>query len=316
MTPSTPPSLNGLYRSSLATYDRGAVWRKPFYLALWAVITATTWLTLLLAIVGLATDHQTWLADWVIKDFLAVSGSVIALLTVLQTVLGLRGRWLAYRGAAEELRRTYMLYRAGLRPFDVPNPDPVFTRTIHDIRSIADTPKDWCSQLRLWWSYFQDLWRLPPELRGSLPSTPDQDIQPRPLTDEDVLNGRLRNQRRWYVRKARRYVCLFLLLQTTLILLSGCNVVYVLLYGRQLWLVAAVMTVSLGLIACRDFLDWGPLFIRYLVTARNLKELDEAYRARRRPFDHPDEAERRRRLVDRVEQTLSSEFQAWSVTRR
>ena len=93
-------------------------------------------------------------------------------------------------------------------------------------------------------------------------------------------------------------------------------VLHVLLYGRELWLVAAIMTVSLGLIACRDFLDWGPLFIRYLVAAGNLKEMEDAYLAGRVPFDQGDEAERRRRLVEQVEQTLSSEFQTWSITRR
>jgi hypothetical protein len=44
--------------------------------------------------------------------------------------------------------------------------------------------------------------------------------------------------------------------------------------------------------------------------------MEEAYLAARVPFDQADAAERRRRLVDQVEQTLSSEFQYWSLTRR
>src|SRR5215831_21060283 len=118
MTPASPTPLNDLYRSYLARYDAGAVQRKRGYLVLWMVITLTTWLTLLLAIAGMAAGHQAWLPDWVINRFLSVSGSVVVALTVLQTVLGLQARWLAYRGAAERLRRTCMLFRAGLPPFD------------------------------------------------------------------------------------------------------------------------------------------------------------------------------------------------------
>ena len=117
-------------------------------------------------------------------------------------------------------------------------------------------------------------------------------------------------------RKSRRYFRLYLLFQSTLVTLSAYNVWHVLAYGRELWLIAAITTISLGLIAFRDFLDLGPLFVRYLQTAGNLKEMEEAYLAGRVPFDQGDAAERRRRLVDQVEQTLASEFQYWSVTRR
>ena len=316
MTPPSPTPLNDLYRSYLEKYDTGAVRRKRGYLVLWMVITVTTWLTLLLAIAGMATGHQAWLPDWVINRFLSVSGSIVTGLTVVQTVLGLQARWLAYRGAAERLRRTCMLYRAGLPPFDAADADTVFEQAIRDISSIADTHKGRRFQGRFEWSYVWDLLRTPPELGRDLPSTPDEGVLPRPLADADVLDGRLRNQRRWYVRKSRRYFRLYILLQATLVGLSAYNVGHILLYGRELWLVAGIMTVSLGLIACRDFLDWGPLFIRYLVTAGNLKEMEEAYLAGRVPFDQGDEAERRRRLVEQVEQTLSSEFQSWSITRR
>jgi hypothetical protein len=316
MTPPSPTPLNDLYRSYLAKYDAGAVRRKRGYLVLWMVITVTTWLTLLLAIGGMAAGHQAWLPDWVINRFLSVSGSVVVALTVLQTVLGLQARWLAYRGAAERLRRTCMLYRAGLPPFDGPDADTLFEQTIRDISSIADTHKGRRFQGRFEWSYVWDLLRLPPELCRRFPSAPDQGVTPRPLADGDVLDGRLRNQRLWYVRKSRRYFRLYVLFQVALVGLSAYNVGHVLVYGRELWLVAFIMTVSLGLIAARDFLDWGPLFIRYLVTAGNLKEMEEAYLAGRVPFDQGDEAERRRRLVEQVEQVLSSEFQSWSVTRR
>ena len=94
------------------------------------------------------------------------------------------------------------------------------------------------------------------------------------------------------------------------------NVLHVPLAHRIFWVVAVTTTVSLGLIALRDFLDWGPLFARYLQTAGNLKEIEDAYLNGKPPFDQADEAERRRRLVEQVEQTLSSEFQYWYVTRR
>jgi hypothetical protein len=316
MTPRSPTPLNELYLSYLAKYDAGAVRRKRGYQLLWMVITVTTWLTLLLAVVGLATGHQAWLPDWVINRFLSVSGSVVTGLTVLQTVLGLQARWLAYRGAAERLRRTAMLYRAGLPPFDGADADGLFEQTVRDIGSIADTHKGRRFQGRFEWSYLWDLLRLPPDLRRRFPSAPDRGVAPRPLSNGDVLDGRLRHQRLWYVRKSRRYFRLFVVLQATLVGLSAYNVGHILLYGREPWLIAVIMTVSLGLIACRDFLDWGPLFIRYLVTAGNLKELEEAYLTGRPPFDQGDGAERRRRLVEQVEQVLASEFQSWSVTRR
>lgn len=317
MTPAGPPSLNAQYLECLRRYDRGAVRRKRWYVLVWMTITVTTWLTLLLAVLGMRPGHQQWLPDWPINAFLSVSGSVVTALTVLQTVLGLQARWLAYRGAAERLRRTCMLYRAGLPPFDGPGADLAFEQALRDISSIADARKGRPFQGRFAWSYVWDLLRTPPELAAGLACTPDEGIVPRPLTrDEEVLGGRLRHQRRWYLGKARRYFRRYLLLQAALVGLSAYNVGHVLVHGREYWLVAVIQTVSLGLIACRDFLDWGPLFVRYLQTAGNLKEMEEAFLAGRVPFDQGDEAERRRQLVDQVEQTLSSEFQYWSVTRR
>jgi hypothetical protein len=316
MTPGST-RLDDLYLAYLRKYDRGAVRRKQGYQLVWITITATTWLTLLLSVIGMYTGHQNWMPDWAINGFLSVSGTLVTGLTILQTVLGLQARWLAYRGAAERLRRTCMLYRAGLPPFDGPHAGEAFEQALRDISSIADTRKGRPFQGRFEWSYVWDLLRMPGELARNLPSTPDVGVAPPGLLrDEDVLEGRLRNQRRWYVRKARRYFRLYVLLQTTLVVLSAYNVLHVLAYGRELFLVAAITTVSLGLIACRDFLDWGPLFVRYLQTAGNLKEMEEAYLAGRVPFDHGDEAERRRRLVDQVEQTLASEFQYWALTRR
>jgi hypothetical protein len=210
-----------------------------------------------------------------------------------------------------------MLYRAGLPPFEGAGADEAFEQALRDISSIADTRKGRPFQGRFQWSYVWDLLRMPPELTRDLPSTPDRGALPRALVrDEDVLEGRLRHQRRWYVRKSRRYFRLYLLFQVLLVGLSAYNVWHILMYGRELFLIAVITTVSLGLIACRDFLDLGPLFVRYLQTAGNLKEMEEAYLATRVPFDQADEAERRRRLVDQVEQTLSSEFQYWSLTRR
>jgi hypothetical protein len=317
MTPAGPPSLNEQYLECLRRYDRGAVRRKRWYVLVWMTITITTWLTLLLAVLGMRPGHQQWLPDWLINAFLSAAGTVITGLTVLQTVLGLQARWLAYRGAAERLRRTCMLYRAGLPPFDVPGADEAFEQALRDISSIAEARKGRPFQGRFEWSYVWDLLKTPPELAAGLPSTPDEGIAPRPLTrDEEVLGGRLRNQRRWYLARSRRYFRRYLLLQAALVGLSAYNVWHVLAYGREYWLVAVIQTVSLGLIACRDFLDWGPLFVRYLQTAGNLKEMEEAFLAGRVPFDQDDGAERRRRLVDQLEQTLSSEFQYWSVTRR
>jgi hypothetical protein len=317
MAATPAPSLNDRYRQYLLRYDRGAVSRKRAYQFVWLSVAILTWLTLLVAILGTEFEYMPWFERPIVDHAISGFGGIVVVLIVAQTTLGLQGRWLAYRAAAERLRRACMAYRAGLPPFDRPDATAELDRTMADIAAIADTQRGRPFYERFSWTYIWDLLRIPPDVRRLFPSTPDEGLALGPIAkDGEILDGRLRNQRRWYVRKSRRYFRLYLLFQLAIISCSVANVLHVLLLHRVFWVVAVTTTLSLGLIALRDFLDFGPLFIRYLQTAGNLKEIEDAYLTRKPPFEQADETERRRRLVEQVEQTLSSEFQYWYVTRR
>jgi hypothetical protein len=310
-------SLNDRYRHYLHRYDRGAVSRKRWYQLVWLTVAILTWLTLLVAILGTEFEYMPWFDRPIVDHTISVFGAILVVLIVAQTTLGLQGRWLSYRAAAERLRRACMAYRAGLPPFDRPDAAAELERTMADIAAIADTQRGRPFYERFSWAYIWDLLVIPPDVRQPFPSTPDEGLALGPIgKDGEVLDGRLRNQRRWYVRKSRRYFRLYLLFQLAIISCSVANVLHVLLFHRVFWVVAVTTTLSLGLIALRDFLDFGPLFLRYLQTAGNLKEMEDAYLNGKAPFDVKDDGERRRRLVEQVEQTLSSEFQYWYVTRR
>jgi hypothetical protein len=310
-------SLNDRYRRYLHRYDHGAVSRKRWYQFVWLTIAILTWLTLLVAILGTEFEYMPWFDRPIVDHAISAFGGVVVVLIIAQTTLGLQGRWLAYRAAAERLRRACMAYRAGLPPFDKPDAAAELERTMADIAAIADTQRGQPFYERFSWAYIWDLLVIPTDVRQPFPNTPDEGLALGPIgKDDEVLDGRLRNQRRWYVRKSRRYFRLYLLFQLAIILCSVANMLHVLLLHRIFWVVAVTTTLSLGLIALRDFLDFGPLFIRYLQTAGNLKEIEDAYLTGKPPFDVKDEADRRRRLVEQVEQTLSSEFQYWYVTRR
>jgi SMODS and SLOG-associating 2TM effector domain 1/Protein of unknown function (DUF4231) len=325
MASTADQALNQLYREHLDKFDRGAVRRKWRYQFVWVTVTSLTWLTLLLAILGTAFEThdfegQTWLdrpvVNFAVNQAISAFGLLVIGLTVAQTTLGLQGRWLAYRAAAERLRRTCMLYRARLPPFDGADARTLLERTVADISGLAENWKARHFRKFFTWSFLRELLAVPPG-KQPLPSTPDEGVAAgQVLTEAEVLDGRLRNQRRWYLRKSQLYARRYLLFQFLIVACSVANVLHVLLYHRVFWVVAVTTTVSLGLIACRDFLDWGPLFVRYRQTADNLKEIEDAYLRRKPPFDSPDAAEGLRRLTEQVEQTLSNEFQYWYVTRR
>jgi hypothetical protein len=325
MEPSKLNTLNDQYKEHLARYDKGAVQRKWARQFVWMTITSLTWLTLLVSIIGVTLEEYALQLDpdlvksWVttIKHLISVFGVLVIGLTVAQTTFGLQGKWLAYRAAAENLRRTCMLFRCGLPPFNGPDAEQVLERAIADINDVADHPRVPRFKNFFTWDYLRDLLVMPPDLKRSFPNTPEQGLNVGPIVkEEEVLDGRLRNQRQWYLRKSQRYALRYLVFQVAIVLCSVINILHVLILGRILWIVAITTTVSLGLMACRDFLDWGPLFLRYRQTADNLKEIEQAYLGRKPPFDSGDAGELRRRLAEQVEATLSSEFQYWYVTRR
>jgi SMODS and SLOG-associating 2TM effector domain 1 len=325
--PADLESLDALYKEKLNHFDKGAVVRKWRYQALWVTITGLTFLNLVLAALSEHFDKEAWfrggfetaLFNKTLANVLfSLFGLAIIGLTVFQTRAGLQSRWLSYRGAAERLRRNCMLFRAGLPPFDGDQPVAMFRKVLEEICQVADRQDSPEGSQRFNWRQAWALWNMPQEAGRSAPSAPDQGLLLGPLRDPaEVLDGRLHNQRQWYLRKARSYFRDYLVIQLGIVLCSAVNILHFFALGERLfWLVVVSTTISLGLIACRDFLDWGPLFVRYLQTATNLKTIEEAYLERQPPFDMPSDAERLKKLAEQVEQTLAMEFQYWIYTRR
>src|SRR6266511_4084872 len=196
MTAPADPVLDDLYHAHLARFDRGAVRRKWWYQFVWVTVTSLTWLTLLLAILGTAFEThdfegQTWLdrpnVNFAVNHIISVFGLLVIGLTVAQTTLGLQGRWLAYRAAAEQLRRTCMLYRAALPPFDGPDARGLLERTIADISGLAENWKARHFQKFFTWSYLRELLGPPAGIGPPLPSTPDDGVAAgQVLTESEV----------------------------------------------------------------------------------------------------------------------------------
>jgi hypothetical protein len=315
MTTNTAVPLNEQYLDRLRHYDQSAIRRKAWYQWIWIALTVLTWLTLLLAILGTAQFLPAWSSRLVLQGLIPVFSSAVTVLTLAQTVLRLRGKWLAARAAAECLKNAGMLYRFGLPPYHQADADDQLRQTLGDLDARATQGQ------RFEWHYlFDNLFVLPPELRRDLRSTPDAGLLPRWAGAADgepaVLEGRLQQQRQWYARKAQRYVRIYLAFQAALVVLGAFNGLYTLSWGREFVLVALTTTGSLGLIALRDFLDCGPLLFQYVQTAGALQEIEQAYLRKQPPFDQADAVARLRRLVEQVEQILSTELLYWRASRR
>jgi hypothetical protein len=312
-------TLDALYRLKLAEFDSGAVRRKWRYQAMWMAITCLTFANMFIAALSEHFSREQWFIDspktFVNIGFTAI-GLLIITMTIIQTTSGLQGRWLSYRSAAERLRRYCMLFRAKLPPFDGPDAQAILDSQIEEISKVAHRQDSGEAQGRFSWKYAADLREMKDDSTYTT-STPDGGLLDGPLRDDsEVIDGRLRNQRRWYVAKAKRYFRDYLLMQLAIVGCSVFNVLHVLVFGERLfWLIVISSILSLGVIAFRDFLDYGPLFVRYLQTARNLNTIEEAYAQRHPPFDIP-ENQRLTKLAEQVEQTLASEFQYWIYTRR
>jgi hypothetical protein len=311
----TPAQLNEQYLKQLRDYDSTAVRYKWWYQCLWTLTTFLTWITLLLAIAGLRGllgDSAFFVLHWVIPT----AGVCVTGLTIAQTFMGLQGKWLKYRAVAERMRDACMRYRARLAPFHEDNADTEFDRYLKDTAEIIEHGRgqEVFNQNRL--RYLLSLVWLPPGLEKEFTHTPDEGIFPRLTPDaapDDalVLDGRLRNQRRWHLMKARTYFRRYVCFQVGLVMLSLCSTLYGYLHGRDFGVIALTMTMSMMFIAWRDFLDYGPLFLRYTKIAGNLGELERMYRDIEWPFDDPEHLERLRTLANNVEHSLSTEFQRW-----
>lgn len=308
------------YGETLRRFQNLADRRKAVYQGCWVTATGLTWATLILAVISISIPGVDWWHSMVLQMVLPSMGVIVSLITITQSTLGMQGRWLAARGAAEELKHDAMRFRVGLPPYDQANALETLHERISLISELSHRAKSSNFHERFRWGYFWDLLtRLPPR-EDEHRSLPDEGIFPRlPGANADVtavLDGRLRHQRRWYLRKARGYAWMFVTFQATIVSISMANAIYVFMFGRRFELVALSTALSLGIMAYRDFFDYGPMFFRYVQAAGNLREIEEAYLAGDAPFDEGDQAERLRRLSHYVEETIAHEFLAWQASRR
>jgi hypothetical protein len=342
--------LNRLYLQRLGDYDRRAVHLKQWYRFVWMLASVSTWLSLLLAIICL-TRPGADLLNWVtLSVLIPCLGGLAFLSTVVQTFFGLQSRWLRYRTATERLRGACMLYRARLAPFDGPDAVQRFYDEMNDLERVlrGDMGQRFTDRFR--WRYYLNLVAMPPELCRPLPHTPDLGVAPRlgdpsglPVHEHGeqlFLAGRLQSQRQWHLRKARLYFLGYLVFQCTIMAISLFSGFIGLVYGRAFALVAITTAFNLMLLALRDFLDFGPLFHRYVRLAGNLGEIELEFRAPgplspshsgvlppvvppKPPEPVPAPSAKRdptqeklRQLVQNTEEALSSDFQRWYASRR
>src|SRR5262249_32442557 len=204
---------------------------------------------------------------------------VVTALTAYQTVAGLRYRWLSYRGAVQGLWKACMLYRGRVGPFERPDDAEATAALAEKVAEICSTPEGLGGQkARDALRQALDLLRLPPPVPGRFAHTPDGGLTP-PLDGNvgAVLDGRLRSQRQWYLRKARRYRAWYLFYQGAIGATSFISGLFATLHGMEFWAVAVTTTLTLSLVACRDFLDHGPQWLQYRQAAVELEGIEQAF---------------------------------------
>ncbi|MFH1264862.1 MAG: DUF4231 domain-containing protein [Planctomycetota bacterium] len=311
-------ALNGRYRQALESCDHSAVQAKRQYSFVRRFAFVLTWATLIAAIIAMARPDVPNLPTFVLYRVVPVLSGFITLLTIVQTVLTRQAKWLAHRAAAEKLKEACMRYRFRLAPYGNPAPDAddeELDRTICRIREAAELkePLKFCDLRYLIYTRGK--------LGKNVEDTPRAGILPRfPVSDEDsgenaVLGGRLGNQQKWYIGRARLNAALYLLCQLIVILISMANVLNRVLLSIQLWHVALGTTFILACMAWRDVLSFGPLFLNYLRAYVSLERVRKAYLERTGEFSIPDDAERVRHLAERVEEILAAEFEYWHGSR-
>jgi len=319
-TTSTPDAIQAVYEDARATCDREAVRFKRTYQRAWAVSTVATWLTLILSIVALARPEWTGFRDFFLYGLVTFFSVVVMAATVRQ--IGLRSSWRNHRRGAEQLRSHVMLYRMKLAPYDDDaKRDEQFRKDVQDIFNSAHSGDGERFVSGGGLRRLLGLIRLPENLRQEIPHTPDQPDATGPSDDlehqrDAVLKGRLANQQRWHLLKARKYLICWLVFQAAVIGLSLIQLLVAWKFEPLLWLVSIATAVTLMLYAVRDFLDLGPLTLRYTRVASNLEKAREEY-LKANPSDQQldsNEVSRRlRELTTRVEEILRQEYLYWTA---
>ncbi|MBI3822199.1 MAG: DUF4231 domain-containing protein [Planctomycetes bacterium] len=297
------PVLAQEVRTNLRRYGDKAVFYKAAYQWTWFLVTVCVWITLLLAIIGLAWPDMGGCSDLVLHWVIPGLSVLVTLGSVAQTVFQLRTKWTSYRAAAEHLKNACMNFRAGLMDsYD-------FANRVHRIHERAGRGEQFKRNY-----LFSYLFGLPPDLLEKFPDLANEGIIPDPadaaqekrLTPEDVIEGRLQHQRKWMIPKMQKYRIMFAIFELAVVLISLFNGGFVWYFGRHFLWVALTTTISLAIIACRDFLDLDRLILQYLDAASALEDIKKQYAA----VDLSEQG-RLKDLVSRVESVLSHESQAW-----
>jgi ryanodine receptor 2 len=307
--------LDRKYRDCVSQCEyESARWKRRYQRA-WLAGATLTWLTLLLAIAGQTLVYGRDLSDLMLRILIPVFGCTVTLLTVYQLAAAPQQRWLRYREAVHNLWNACILFRAKLPPFAGPGAPAVLEDRIDQIRGAVEGGSR--RSLREWFRRLPEIYSLPAVPAGKYDHLPEQGLEPSLDADPTpYLDGRLRSQRQWYLRKAR--LCRFqdLLLLSLVGIISLFNSVWIGLHGRAFWLVAGATALNLMLFAWRDFLGCGALWVQYRQAAVTLTDLENAFLRRERPFDAQDPRKRLQRLIEQVEHALTTEFHYWFAIRQ
>ena len=322
MTVPDQEELNELYLARLHEYGESANRAKNQYLLIWYIVWIANLLIMVLAILGLIWDDlrdieslssvtAEAVRQFVLKYALAVLGGTVMILTIRQSKNKFSVRWRSYRAAAENLRNACMEYRARLTPYDKEDADDRLRQQMEEIHDHAPTGKKF-----EWHDVWESVNDLPSDLEQDFHSTPDEGLFPRaddaqtdgetPFDKDAIIHGRLQNQRKWYLRKARKYARIFLTFHYLIVLLALFNAGHAWVIGRQFVLVALFATLSFALISWRDFLNVGPLTFQYVETASELEAL------RKQDSEQPMDVQS---LTRELEAILDHERARWYVRR-
>jgi hypothetical protein len=319
----TEDTINQRYLNALTAYDQGAMTRKKWHVVVAGMTYLLPYATLLLVTVGMVIPLGKEFDEIVLYGFLPLFGGLSLLGTIAPSLVDLRGRWLRYREAAERLRKHCMLYHAGLFPYDTPDALQRLNRELERLteevkEGLPKNPYDRKDMLRYYIDYLL-IW--PRTLQDNLGHLPDDGIRPRlvdgrtALDDSRYVQGRLRSQQRWHLRKGWFYFKRYWTFQALIGLCTFSAMLYVRFYQPAFWVTAVSTVAAMALFAIQQFFGDGRLYPTYYKVAGNLGDIEEDYRERKHPFNDTDPVKRLRMLVEMVEDLLDLEFERWLASR-
>lgn len=336
-----PDALDRRFRHVRDAYDARAARHKRRRAGLWAGGLAAAWGPLVLAVVGLGAGLPAAWRDAVLHGAIPALGAVGTAVTAAQVLAAPRGRWLEYRAATEHLRAESVRFRAAVPPYHGPDAAALFAAQLDDLtaRLGADHPDrprraggrfGWVRGLAFWrsagWRLFAGRLQLavrgrPADLRGEPDRPPDDGLFPRladlpPADRAAAVRGRLRHQRAWHLGRAGRHYAQYLALQGLVAGAGAAVAAYSYFVGRSLVWYGVGAAAGLTLMAWRDFLDCGPLSLRYYRLAGSLADLEDrltGLAAAAGPEGVP--ADELAAVAYEGERRIGGEFRAWQSAR-